>query len=83
MPVVQVPALSPVESPTITASNARQAVVLPLLDARGWSPGTLAIEAELDVDTVADYLSNTTKPYRSTLVKLARALGVPVQQLPR
>ena len=65
-----------------SAATPRQAFVLPLLEKRGWSTGDWAVEAQVSPATAQDYLANTTKPYRSTRVKLAKALGVPVQQLP-
>jgi lambda repressor-like predicted transcriptional regulator len=64
------------------AQNHRQAFVLPLLEKKGWSTGDWAIESQVSPATAQDYLANTTKPYRSTRAKLAKALGVPVQQLP-
>ncbi len=64
------------------AQNPRQAFVLPLLEKKGWSAGDWAIEAQVSPATAQDYLASSTKPYRSTRAKLARALGVPVQQLP-
>jgi lambda repressor-like predicted transcriptional regulator len=63
--------------------NPRQAFVFPLLEQRGWSLLKWADEALVSHDTVIDYLANRTKPYRSTRLKLAKALGISVQQLPR
>jgi transcriptional regulator with XRE-family HTH domain len=54
-----------------------------ILDAKGWSPFELASEARLDHATVIDYLRGKTKPYPSTRLKLAKALGVAVEQLPK
>jgi hypothetical protein len=61
----------------------RKDFVAPLLDAKGWSPLDWAIEAIVAPATVNDYLDDKTNPYRSTRLKLAKALGVPVAQLPK
>jgi lambda repressor-like predicted transcriptional regulator len=75
---------SPVKSENDkTALNSRQAFVLPLLDAKGWSLFSWALAAKLAPDTVSDYLANKTRPYAKTRVKMAKALNIPVQQLPR
>ena len=57
-------------------------VVLPILEAKGWSVFDWANEAEVAHATAMDYLRGKTKSYRSTRVKLARALGIPVNELP-
>jgi lambda repressor-like predicted transcriptional regulator len=64
-------------------TNSRRAFVLPLLEKRGWSILDWANEAGISHGTTQDYLAGKTKPYSSTRLKLAKALGVPVQQLPR
>ena len=61
----------------------RRGFVIPLLDAKGWSILEWAVEAGVDSATANDYLDNKTRPYRSTRLKLAKALGVPVEQLPK
>lgn len=61
----------------------RREFVAPLLDAKGWSPLDWALEATVAPATANDYLDNKTNPYRSTRLKLAKALGVPVEQLPK
>jgi hypothetical protein len=67
----------------VAASAARrQAVVRPILDAKGWSTLDWALEAEVDYNTASDYLNGLTNPHRRTRVRLAKALGIPVQQLP-
>jgi hypothetical protein len=67
----------------VAASAARrQAVVDPIRDAKGWSTLDWALEAEVDYNTASDYLNGLTNPHRRTRVRLARALGIPVQQLP-
>jgi hypothetical protein len=61
----------------------RRDFVAPLLDAKGWSPLDWALEAIVAPATVNDYLDEKTNPYRSTRLKLAKALGVAVAQLPK
>jgi lambda repressor-like predicted transcriptional regulator len=63
--------------------QSRRAFVEPILAAKGWSILDWANEADVAYHTAADYLAGTTKPYRSSRVKLAKALGVSVQQLPK
>lgn len=63
--------------------NLRQAFVLPLLEQRGWSVFEWANEASVDHATAIDYLRNIRKPYPSTRVKLANALGITPDQLPK
>lgn len=65
------------------AQNPREAFVIPLLERRGWSILDWANEANVSPATAQDYLAGKTKPYRNTRVKLAKGLGVSVQQLPR
>jgi hypothetical protein len=61
----------------------RREFVAPLLDAKGWSPLDWALEAQVAPATANDYLDDKTNPYRSTRLKLAKALDVPVEQLPK
>ena len=61
----------------------RRAVIEPLLDAKGWSILDWAIEADVAHATAMDFLDEKTRPYRSTRLKLAKALGISVDQLPR
>jgi lambda repressor-like predicted transcriptional regulator len=63
--------------------SSRRAFIIPLLDAKGWSILEWAIEAGVVHATAIDYLDNKTAPYRSTRLKLAKALGLPVEQLPK
>jgi len=63
--------------------NSRKDFVIPILEQKGWSILDWAGESGLDFHTANDYLKGTTKPYRSTRVKLAKALGVDVEVLPR
>jgi hypothetical protein len=67
----------------IGENNPRRAFVLPLLEERGWSILDWANEAEVDHATAIDYLDNKTKPFRSSRLKLAKALKIPVEQLPK
>jgi len=82
MPVIQFEAV-PAAAPTPADWNAREAFVIPLLEKNGWSPLDWAVEAKVSPATAQDYLGNKTKPYASTRMKLAKALGISVQQLPR
>jgi lambda repressor-like predicted transcriptional regulator len=66
-----------------TASAVRKAFVDPILLDKGWSILDWANEAEVAYHTAADYLAGTTSPYRSTRVRLAKALGVSPNQLPQ
>ena len=75
------------DGPTIQRQPAtqasRRAVIEPLLDAKGWSILDWANEAEVAHATAMDFLDEKTRPYRSTRFKLAKALGISVDQLPR
>lgn len=66
-----------------TQLHPRRAFVEPLLDEKGWSILDWANEAEVAYHTAADYLAGSTKTYRSSRLKLAKALSVSIQQLPR
>jgi len=68
--------------PIINAPSQRKLVVVPILDAKGWSVLDWANEAEVAYHTANDYLQGTTNPYRSSRLKLAKALGLKVEQLP-
>jgi len=63
--------------------NERQLFVQPILEKKGWSTHRLAVEAEVDFHTANDYLKNKTMPNRTTRTQLAKALGIPVEQLPK
>ncbi len=63
-------------------AKARKAFIEPLLTEKGWSILDWALEAGVAYHTAADYLSGEKDPYRSTRVKLAKALGVSPNQLP-
>jgi hypothetical protein len=55
----------------------------PLLESEGWSILDWANEAKVAYHTARDYYDGTKKTYASTRLKLANALGIPVEQLPR
>ena len=60
----------------------RKEFVLRILESKGWSILEWANDAEVAYHTASDYLENRTTPYRSTRLKLAKSLGVNVQDLP-
>ncbi len=60
----------------------RQAFVEPILRRKGWSRHDLAIHAAVDHHTINDYANGRTKPYSSTLKKIADALEVSPEALP-
>ncbi len=60
----------------------RRAFIEPLLKAKGWSILDWANEADVSHATAMDYLKGKTSPYRSTRLKLAKALDISVDQLP-
>jgi DNA-binding XRE family transcriptional regulator len=70
-----------VDPPPVTLT--RKESVQKLLDEKGWSILDWANEAGVSHATAMDYLQGKTTPYRSTRLKLAKALGVPVEQLPK
>lgn len=63
--------------------NARQLFVRPILEKKGWSVHQFAVEAQVDFHTANDYLKGKTKPNRASRAQMAKALGVPVEDLPR
>lgn len=65
-----------------TPEVTRESFVKAILDSKGWSVFEWATEAEVSHATAIDYLHGKTKPHPSTRQKLAKALGIPVQQLP-
>ena len=77
---------APDESPTLRdavgVAARRKAIVEPLLLTKGWSILDWAGEAKVDYNTASDYLNGLTNPHRRTLVRLGRALGIPVSELP-
>lgn len=64
------------------SETTREAVISKLLAERGWSIFDWANEAGVAHATAIDYFRGKTKPYRSTRLKLAKALGIPVDKMP-
>jgi len=60
----------------------RQEFVKPILDEKGWSVDDWAGEAGVAYHTASDYLNGKRTPFRYTMAKLAKALGVSVKFLP-
>jgi lambda repressor-like predicted transcriptional regulator len=78
------PAPEPPPRPAPLATESpRRAFIEHHLEAKGWSVLDWANEAEVAHATAMDFLHGKTYPYRSTRLKLAKALGVPVEELPR
>jgi hypothetical protein len=67
----------------VAVATRRKAVVEPILDAKGWSILRWANEADVDYNTASDFLNGLTDPHRPTRVRLAKALSVPVSELPK
>lgn len=63
-------------------SNAREAFIRPILEMKGFSVHDWARTAKVDFHTADNYLKGKTRPYPSTLKKLAGALDVEVVKLP-
>jgi DNA-binding Xre family transcriptional regulator len=68
---------------TPSRETERNSFVMPILCEKGWSSLDLAKESEVDFHTVQGYLSGKRKSYSSTLKKLAKALDVSVDDLPK
>ncbi len=66
-----------------TIATQRKAVVEPILETKGWSVLDWATQSDVAYHTAADYLAGKTHPYRSSRAKMAKSLGLSVQQLPR
>ena len=71
------------DSSAESLSTQRKAVVKPILESKGWSELDWANESNVAYHTAADYLAGKTRSYPSTRLKLAKSLGLTVQQLPR
>jgi hypothetical protein len=79
------------QSPTVTrtpqtrkrSNNERESCVRPLLETKGWSINDWAVNSRVDFHTADRYLKNKSKPFASTLKKLADSLEVPVARLPK
>jgi lambda repressor-like predicted transcriptional regulator len=65
-----------------TRSDRRKAVILPILNKKGWSNLDWATESGVDYHTVNDYFLGKTTPYRSTRKKLAESLELKPEELP-
>ena len=64
-------------------SNERASFILPILESRGWSFRDWSNHSGLDHHTLSDYVNGKTRPYPSTLFKIAKSLGVEVRDLPK
>jgi hypothetical protein len=64
------------------AARRRKALIEPLLLEKGSSILDWAGNANVDYNTASDYLNGLTNPHRSTLVRLANALGLKALELP-
>jgi len=80
-PAVSVPI--PENAQVSETTNPRQRLVIPLLDNKGWSILTWANEAGVAYHTASDYLTGIRTPRRSTIVKLADALGISPNLFPK
>jgi hypothetical protein len=78
---VIIPAAVPIA--TSTPEVTRESFVKAILDSKGWSIFDWANEANVSHATAIDYLNGKTKPHPSTRRKLAVALGIQAQQLPK
>ncbi len=63
-------------------ARSRKAFVAPVLVRKGWSQLDWASHAEVDHKTVGNYLKGA-RCYNDTRLKLAKALGITVDQLPQ
>lgn len=79
VPVVSVEAAAPASIAQRAA--ARIAFVSPILTSKGWSILDWSQEAQVDYKTASGYLNNKKVSYRSTIKKLAAALGVEPEEL--
>ena len=64
-------------------ASVRESVVNPILLKKGWSVLKWADKANVDPHTAYGYLAGKTNPYSSTRKKLAGALELDVEDLPR
>jgi len=74
---------NPGKSTDVTAPNERERFVRPILEKKAWSTFQFALEADVDFHTANDYLNGKNKPNRTTRARLAKALEVPVEKLPK
>ncbi len=61
----------------------REEFVKAILETKGWSILDWANEAEVSYHAATDYMTGTRRSYPSTRAKLAKALCVSVQELPK
>lgn len=80
---VAIPAPPRPDVRTQEPASHKESLIRGILERKGWSLFDLAQEARVDPHTVNDYLKGKTTPYRSTRKKLADALGLPIEDLPR
>jgi len=78
-PVVVPPRL---ESALKKPTNEREPRVMPLLNERGMSINDWAVQSGVDFHTANRYLKGLSNPYQSTRNKLAKSLGIKVEDLP-
>jgi lambda repressor-like predicted transcriptional regulator len=69
-------------APTAPEDRGRKAFVMPILREKGWSILDWANEAGVSSSAAHDYLANRRRQFASTRLKLAKALGISIQQLP-
>jgi len=67
----------------LASTASRKVEIDPFLQSKGWSLLDWANESNVAYHTVADYVSGKRTPYASTRKKLAEALGLSIQQLPK
>jgi lambda repressor-like predicted transcriptional regulator len=60
----------------------RKSQVLSLLRDKGWSINDWAVQSDVDFHTADSYLKGRRNPYPSTRNKLAKSLGIRVEDLP-
>jgi len=73
----------PDREPAKTPRIMREQFIKPILEKKGFSVHDWAKRAKVDFHTANSYLKGETKPYPETRKKLADALGVEVEKLPK
>jgi hypothetical protein len=63
--------------------KSRREIIAPLLRSKGFSIYDWAKEAKVAHATAMDYVNGKKNPYPSTLKKLADALNIPIEKLPK
>jgi len=74
--------IRPTQREQNASGNPREAFVRPILAKKGWSVHDWAMKSKVDFHTADHYLKGKSRPYASTLKKLADALDVEVAELP-